>query len=300
MVGPLHMYCCAINRNAELAQILRHGYRLSRPIGSNEVPATQEYKAEIVEVLGHVGTLIDCRNVNAARPLHPIWLANELATYIRIEHDIPSILYWLPEKDIRRFHALDKHSQYVRPYGYSLRRIGDIVEMLAAEPASKRAVVSFQDYGYTATALETPCALSTQYLIRDGRLWTINTYRSHDFFAGVQTDPYRISLIQQAIARILGVRPGPMVMQEGSLHYYPNRKHTPLESFLTCNGCQQPWNVFSETEPNKVALQLGEFYDAFAAGPSPKEAGRYISNQALRSVYNNAVIRWLEFHEALP
>lgn len=223
------LFRCVDDRLAYLAGLLSVPKPYTRKIFSaNEVPIGQEFKQSLVEVIGECSGIRSCvdaypQTVN----INPIWMCQEIAQFMDARDPKALILAWLPEDKVRRFHNLDADGRIENHYGYVPETFARVVRMLCADPESKRAVVPF----YTTlqeTAGEVPCALTTQYLLRDDRLWTVNAYRSHDYFAGVRTDAIRISVAQQYIAWMLSAEPGPMVFQEGSLHYYPGRKHAPL------------------------------------------------------------------------
>ena len=284
------LYHCADERNAMLARrLLEPDFRYHREVASaNEIPAEQGYKTDLDEVLGVASGVSDCRRVWPSSHLHPVWVANEIATFARVEAGQPAITKWLPYDQVLKFHHLTDEGYLVRPYGFWPGLYQVIIDHLRADPESKRCVFTFQEPDFIRPAPETPCALTMQFLLRSGRLWTINTYRSHDFFAGNITDPIRASVVQQAIAYELGVKPGPIIFQDGSLHYYPLRKHRPLLE-VSSQGCNGDASLLS-CETTSVA-QLLEFAEAFQNGP---EVNGTVTDHELARVLGRAVLWWLE------
>ena len=228
----MRLYTDANERFRALAGRLE---REGRPVVMStdaEAPAGQTYKRCYVEVLGEVSGLRDARDCLplGQRGVSWTWLGCEVAAYLDPRAPLP-ILAWKSRATVERFHRLRPDGRLRIPYGVPLEAIWRLAGELRRAPESRRVVVSFQRRGAYATADETPCALTSQFLLREGRLWSINTYRSHDLFAGVRTDTARCSVVQQALAALLGVEPGPLVFEEGSLHYYPGRRHAPLYTF---------------------------------------------------------------------
>ncbi len=290
----------AVQRNGHLAELLQAAEAtptVRTVFSPHEVPPGQGYKTRLVEVYGISTGIADARLCHPCVPLHPIWLANELAMYLDRENPRLAALTYLPREEALRFHALDG-DRIVRHYGYSIGNIGDIVEQLHVDPETKRAIVSFQEPAWRGVdATESPCAIATQYLLRDGRLWTISGFRSHDFFAGGRMDPIRIGLVQQAIARILEVECGPLIIQDGSLHYYPDRKHGALADEIyrgqemgmrgTVTPCDPraiqiapSLDFFTDCPPARVLDALGLFVDAFRTRFVPPVLRRYARSLA--------------------
>jgi hypothetical protein len=270
------LFADAVQRNGALASLLLAATQTLRTLYSaHEVPPGQEYKTVLAEVYGVSSGIADARECYPCVPLHPVWLANELAMYLDRNDPNLAALAYLPREQCLRFHALGG-DRIARHYGYTRWDIEDIVGMLRTDPETKRCLVSFQRPEWLKEpAAESPCAIATQYLLRDGRLWTISSYRSHDFFAGGRMDPIRISLVQQAVAKILGVEVGPLVIQEGSLHYYVNRSHTPLSDELERAKQMREWGVVHDLTGRRTKITPA--MDFFATCP-PESVLRVLEN----------------------
>lgn len=221
-------YHCVDERNQNLAALLmdareRGGSTIRTTFSRNEIPTIQQdYKRECVELYGRTDWIKSSMDCWPRQSISATWLVNEILCYLE-DLRMPPIHRWKTLAEIARYHALEADGTLVRNYGIGRPRFQLLRAQLASDPDSKRLVVSFWDRSYTTPAAETPCALSSQFLLRDDVLSSINTYRSHDFFAGVRTDAIRCAVAQQLLGCLTGVNgwSGPIAFAEGSIHYYP-------------------------------------------------------------------------------
>jgi thymidylate synthase len=109
-------------------------------------------------------------------------------------------------------------------------QIANVTNLLRENPGSRRAVIqlySAQDIAKRYN--EIPCTTTIQYLLRDGRLDCCVTMRSNDAFKGLPHDTFCFTMIQELIARDLGVEIGVYKHFAGSFHLYED----------SINGAQQ-------------------------------------------------------------
>ena len=109
-------------------------------------------------------------------------------------------------------------------------QIANVTNLLRETPGSRRAVIqlySAQDIAKRYN--EIPCTTTIQYLLRDARLECCVTMRSNDAFKGLPHDTFCFTMIQEIIARELGVELGVYKHFAGSLHLYED----------SINGAQQ-------------------------------------------------------------
>lgn len=101
-------------------------------------------------------------------------------------------------------------------------QINRVVEMLQEDPESRRAVISIyqKDDLWGAGGKNTPCTMTLQFLIRDGLLHTIVNMRSFDLIKGLTYDMFVFTMVQELIARRLGVELGTFSHNAGSMHIY--------------------------------------------------------------------------------
>lgn len=104
---------------------------------------------------------------------------------------------------------------------YGFDQWQDIIDRLTQDPNSRQAVIHIKNARpITDPTKDTPCTLSMQFLIRDGRLNLTVTMRSNDVWTGVPYDMFSFCAMQVTMAMRLGVEVGTYVHQAGSLHLY--------------------------------------------------------------------------------
>ncbi len=101
-------------------------------------------------------------------------------------------------------------------------QVAEVQRVLTADPDSRQAVISIYDrhdlLGFGGK--NTPCTLDLQFLVRDGRLNLITYMRSSDAYKGVSYDVMVFTLLQEYVARRLGLELGVYLHRAGSLHLY--------------------------------------------------------------------------------
>lgn len=102
------------------------------------------------------------------------------------------------------------------------RQLDHVVGLLQKDRTSRRAVISIYDPGMDMYgAKDVPCNTQLQFLSRLGSLEMIVTTRSNDLvwgWSGINT--FEWSVLQEIVAYRLGVRPGRIHFNIGSLHIY--------------------------------------------------------------------------------
>jgi thymidylate synthase len=95
-----------------------------------------------------------------------------------------------------------------------------ILNLLAEDPASKRAVAAFFQPGEVLgeSNPDVSCTLALQFLLRDGRLHMACYMRGNDAVIGLVCDVFSFTLIQEFTAHQLGVGLGSYAHHVGSMH----------------------------------------------------------------------------------
>jgi thymidylate synthase len=75
-----------------------------------------------------------------------------------------------------------------------------------------------------ASHKEIPCTCTLQFLIRNGRLHLVTYMRSNDAYIGLPHDVFAFTMLQEILARTLGVQLGPYKHLVGSLHLYDRNR----------------------------------------------------------------------------
>lgn len=67
---------------------------------------------------------------------------------------------------------------------------------------------------------EIPCTTTMQFFVRDKRPHLVTTLRSSDACKGMPHDVFCFTMLQEMVARALGLEPGPYRQFVGSMHVY--------------------------------------------------------------------------------
>ncbi len=104
-------------------------------------------------------------------------------------------------------------------------QILNVITKLKEDPNSRQAVVSIYHgpLDLVAEPKVVPCTLSLQFLIRRKQLHCIASMRSNDIVWGLTYDVFNFTMIQEYIARQLGLELGDYHHNAGSLHLYVDR-----------------------------------------------------------------------------
>ncbi|WP_431476526.1 thymidylate synthase [Massilia eburnea] len=107
----------------------------------------------------------------------------------------------------------------------SINQVQNIIDTLKASPSSRRAVIQLFRGEDLADNLESrredlPCTCTLQFTVRGNQLHAVVMMRSNDAFLGLPHDVFAFTMLQELIARSLGVEIGPYKHAVGSLHLY--------------------------------------------------------------------------------
>lgn len=96
-----------------------------------------------------------------------------------------------------------------------------VEKLLRNDPTSRRAVIQIYDeQDLLSDSKNTPCTLTLQYLVRDGKLVAITNMRSNDLVRGLTYDVFVFTMLQEFIATQLGIPMGQYFHNAGSFHLY--------------------------------------------------------------------------------
>lgn len=96
-----------------------------------------------------------------------------------------------------------------------------IKEELKNDPDSRRAVVHIRSpWDSVKAKLDVPCTLSLQFFVRDDSLHLVAHMRSSDLILGIAYDVPAFTLMQELMAKELGVGMGTYTHVSNSLHIY--------------------------------------------------------------------------------
>jgi thymidylate synthase len=112
---------------------------------------------------------------------------------------------------------------------YDYGDLGDVVQQLVKDPATRQAVlpVFFPEDTGAVHGERVPCSIHYQFMVRNGRLDIFYYLRSCDFVRHFRDDIYltvrlQLWMIDRLKENGIDVRPGMFLMQTGSLHLFKN------------------------------------------------------------------------------
>jgi len=106
-------------------------------------------------------------------------------------------------------------------FGRSCDQFSRVIDRLRRKPDTRRAVISLIEAGdLDSGSLEAPCTVALQFIRRRERLHMIAMMRSNDAYMGFIHDVFCFTMIQELVARSLGVDLGEYHHFATSLHLY--------------------------------------------------------------------------------
>ena len=189
--------------------------------GSGRVLATKGPNVELAGVLLNLdkprsrlsrterkGTLFSC--------------LGEFLWYVSGTAELAFIKYYLHRYDEYAEEDGRIHGGYgPRIFGGINSQIERIITLLKNKPGSRQAVIQIFEAADTEKQYkDIPCTCTMQFFVRSGCLDMMTYMRSNDAFKGLPHDIFAFTMIQEIIARSLGVELGSYKHAVGSLHLY--------------------------------------------------------------------------------
>ena len=155
----------------------------------------------LVEFLWYCGQRNDLASLEAYAP-------NITSYYWGLDHTVGSNYGW------QLFSSRDGRSQWE-----------NVIDLLRADPGSKRAFLGIYDASLTPTLLpqnrDVSCTIGFQALIRESRLHWVTSMRANDAFRGFVSDTFSFTMFHELLARTLEVSLGDYLHRPTSFHTYP-------------------------------------------------------------------------------
>jgi thymidylate synthase len=149
----------------------------------------------------------------------------ELLWYLTGENDLEFIKYYVGsfyegESD-DGITVRSGYGERLFKHGGSINQVENIIHLLQKKPSSRRAVIQLFDASdLTASYKSIPCTCTLQFLVRGGQLNLLVNMRSNDAYLGLPHDVFAFTMLQEIIARSIGVDVGVYQHCVGSLHLY--------------------------------------------------------------------------------
>jgi thymidylate synthase len=148
----------------------------------------------------------------------------EFLWYLSRSDDVKFIKYYIPGYEKYSDNGKTIYGAY-GPRLFNMRneynQIDNIIKILKNNDVSRKAVVQlFDAVDITQPHNDVPCTCTLQFMVRKSRLYMFTSMRSNDAFLGLPHDIFSFTLLQEVVARSLGVELGTYKHAVGSLHLY--------------------------------------------------------------------------------
>jgi thymidylate synthase len=155
-------------------------------------------------------------------------------------------------------------------------QIQNVIDLLRVRSTSRRAVIQlFNAEDIADKHNEIPCTTTLQFLARNGLLDIVVTMRSNDAYIGLPHDVFCFTMLQEIIARTLGLEVGHYRHFVGSLHLY-KKNWNGAQQFVD-EGYQtriempempagDPWPSLDQVLQAEARIRTGNIVDASTLG----------------------------------
>jgi thymidylate synthase len=151
----------------------------------------------------------------------------ELLWYLAGSRQLAFIEYYLSRYAEESDDGLTVHGAY-GPRLFRMRhqdQVANVLSLLKSRPTSRRAVIQiFDATDLAAPHKDVPCTCTLQFVVREGRLHLFTAMRSNDAYFGLPHDIFAFTMLQEIMARSLGVEVGNYKHAVGSLHLYKRHR----------------------------------------------------------------------------
>ncbi|PWV46443.1 thymidylate synthase [Chitinophaga sp. S165] len=153
----------------------------------------------------------------------------ELLWYLSGDNSLDFIKYYIQAYENETDDGITIHGGYgprLFKAQDEIDQIANVIELLRKKPSSRRAAIQIfeardlKDFNYK----DIPCTCTLQFLIRQNKLSMVVYMRSNDAYKGLPHDVFAFTMLQEIIAKTLGVELGDYIHSIGSLHLYESSK----------------------------------------------------------------------------
>lgn len=188
-------------------------------------------RGEGIEVLGAAFCLTNPRaRISRSEMRGKIYSAlGELFWYLSGTADLSFISYYLSAYEKESDDGVTVSGAYgprlFGAYEHNQNQVSSVIKLLRQKQSSRRAVIQLLSASDVANdSKSTPCTCSLQFIVRGESLHMVAYLRSNDAYIGLPHDVFVFTMIQEMVARALGVGLGMYYHFVGSLHLYERNK----------------------------------------------------------------------------
>jgi thymidylate synthase len=153
----------------------------------------------------------------------PFSCLGELLWYLSGENRLDFIRAYIPKYADESEDGVTIHGAY-GPRLFNQRghnQVNNVLDLLRSNPGSRRAVIQlFNAEDISCYHREVPCTTTLQLVLREGCLHMVTTMRSNDAYMGLPHDVFCFTMLQEIMARSLGLDLGTYRHFVGSMHLY--------------------------------------------------------------------------------
>lgn len=144
----------------------------------------------------------------------------EFSWYLAGSQDLDHIQYYI--KKYSDFIGVGSGGYGPRLFGPAPNnRVETVIEILREKGTTRKAVIQvLTNDDLRGNPLDVPCTCTLQFLVRNNSVELITYMRSNDVMLGMPFDVFSFTMIQELVARSLGMKLGPYTHMVGSLHLY--------------------------------------------------------------------------------
>lgn len=145
-------------------------------------------------------------------------------------------------------------------FGYDIDQISRVIEKLRKKPDTRRAAITIlESSDLEPSQKEAPCTVGLQFIRRRERLHLVAMMRSNDAYLGFPHDVFCFTMIQELVARSLGIKVGDYHHFATSLHLYENDQDS-VAAYLG-EGFQSPVFAMPKMPPGCQMKNLSAFLE---------------------------------------
>lgn len=188
--------------------------------------------------------LIPCRHADMRYSIaNFFWTIAENGNPEHIIHYNPRGTAFLEDSELK----CDIPSRLQNSLGGS--QLVDAINLLKEDPDSRRAFITLgRPADIHEDNLDFPCPASIHYLIRNNKLNCIVNMRSQSTYGVLPYDVFLFTMMQEAVAKEVGVELGSYTHISNSLHIYEDEL-TKVAALDDCEETTQPMPVMAEATP---------------------------------------------------
>ena len=135
-----------------------------------------------------------------------------------------------------------------------------VIKLLRGKRDSRQGVLQLFDRTDTLEPhLDIPCTCTLQFLVRGDRLHMLTSMRSNDAWLGLPHDVFTFTMLQELVARSLGIELGEYKHAVGSLHLYDEHHEKAMRFLNEGWQIQRPMPPMPKSDPWAAVKSLLDF-----------------------------------------